>query len=158
LIHLLPFYLTFLVATVLTAWRRRWLPGPVLTVGLAGLMLLGVGGMLYRARQNTYGNMYAPAVEFLRTHASRDQKIFANASFCFGLDFAPNHYVDVDLGWRSGIAPDVVVVEPEYATDLERIRAKRPELWRYINTLLSDQMRLVYNAGSIAIYARVPRS
>jgi hypothetical protein len=121
---------------------------------LCGVLLLQVGGAIYKMRQDTYRNSYAPAINFLKQNASPSSLIMGSSALGFGLDFPDNLVDDVKFGYYSGRRADFIVIDPDYALTLPAFKEGQPEVAAYINRLVVKDYRLAYNDGSYRIYAR----
>ena len=154
LIHIIPFYAAILAAWIRWCWTNRSVPVSVIALCFVSLLTLQIGGILYRMKLNTYRNLYLPAVSFLNQHSNPSTRIIGAASLDFGLNFPDDLVDDVRLGYVSGKRPDFIVVGDEYEVSYKEYQIKQPELYRYLNGLLTEEYRLVYDNPAFKIYAR----
>lgn len=154
MIHMVPLFCAAVAGAAVTLWREkpalRWL----LTAVLAGFVLLQAGGVLYRIRENTYGRLFMPAVNYLKAHAGENDLIFASGEFGFGLGFSPRVLDDIRLGQLSGRVPAYVVEDVRYRENWEGYRIKQPALYAHIEKVLLERSEKVYEAGGYIIYRR----
>lgn len=154
LLHIVPLYTALLAVWLYWCWSERAVPRPVVAVCLAGLLLLQLGGVLYRMKINTYDASYAPAVSFLKQNARADSLIMGSAELGFALGFDRPLVDDYRLGYFSGKRPDFFVVDEIYEEAINGQQKHRPELYRHIRQTLDDDYRLVYDQSFYKIYAR----
>ncbi len=124
-----------------------------LAAAVAIVIGVGVGGAAMRVRLNTYGNMYAPAVSFVKQHAGPSDLIMASCDFGFAYGFRPNLLDDIRIGYFSGRIPQFIVVDEIYQANFDAWRAGSPDLYRFIERRLSEY-DVVYNHNSYRIYRR----
>jgi len=154
LVHLVPLYTAALAIWIQWCWSRRAAPRPIIALCVCGLLCLQLGGVIYRIRLNTYAKSFAPAAEFVKTHANKDSLIMGSAELGFELGFRDNLIDDVQLGFHSGKKPDIIVVDESYEEAFAGYREFAPELYQHINHLLTEEFQEVYNQASYRVYMR----
>lgn len=155
LVHIVPFYLALLAVWVHWCWTNSSVPAPAIVLGLCGLLTLQAGGIIYRAKKNTYQNLYVPAITFLKHNTDQRTFIAGSSALGFGLNFPDNLVDDPRFGYTSGKKPDILVFGEENVQSLEQARLNQPELYQYITRLLATEYRQIYENPSFKIYARL---
>jgi hypothetical protein len=154
LIHIVPPYTALLAVWLGWCWRNRFAPRWSLAAAVCGLLLLQVGGVLYRMKANSYGKSFSPAVAFLKGRADKTTFIMASADLDFGLGFDSRVLDDFRLGFDSGKRPDYIVVEEIYEDNWTAVRASHPEVYGHVRRLLAEEYRVIYDQSFYKIYAR----
>lgn len=155
LVHVLPLFAALLAVWISWVWKARVFPRSLLAVLVAGFLALQAGGALYWVANDTYHADYLSAVSFLRRNVPKGQFIVGPAQLAFGLGFDANLSDDTFLGYYSGKKPDVIVADPRYEENFETYRRRQPAEYRYIQTRLREEYRLVYDYRSFRIYVAV---
>ncbi len=153
LIHVFPFYAALTAVWIHRVWQRRPAWKPVLAAGVAGVLALQIGAVVYLSTRQTYARTYAPAIEFLRTAVPPGHTIMGSASLGFGLGFPRNLVDDVRLGCLTGRKPDYIVVNEEYARVFRDYSFHEPDIYRFIVARLTNEYDPVYDHEGVRIYA-----
>ncbi len=154
LIHIIPL-LTGLVAVWLNSLRMRGRAmRAVFGLVILGILALQVGGILVRARVNSYRNSYLPAIAFLKSHSQPDSLIMGSAELGFGLNSFDQVIDDSRLGFASGKKPTFIVVEEVYTTEFEGLKTRHPEIYQFISNRLSKEYQLAYDHEFYQIYTQ----
>ena len=154
IIQLVPFYLIMLAIWINWLWHRNFLPRPLIALGLSGLMLLGVGGMSLRIKQNTYGNFYKPMIAFLKQNSTENDLIMGGAELGFGLGFPKNHIADGRFGLNTGKRPKFIMYDSAVENSFADSKIHFPEFYEYFPRLLSEEYRVAYENDAFKIYER----
>lgn len=154
LIHVVPVYTAVLAVWISWCWNKKSVPKWLVLFCVVGFFGLQLGGVAQRIRIDTYRRDYLPAVEFLRNRASAGQQIMGSSELGFGLHTFDGLIDDSRLGFYTGKRPDFIVVEEAYKEQIEGSQTRRPELYRYINSLFSTEYQKVYDHQNYEIYAR----
>ena len=146
-----PFWCTLLAGMLVHLWahQRKTLAALI----LSGLMVLQLGGILYRSLQNPLRKTYMPAVEYLQAHAAPTDLVFGNSDFAFGYGYSRNMKEEITLGYRSKLNPEYLVIDPSVAGLLQSWVMKEPEIYRFMDARLQSYTP-VYEAGGYKIYRR----
>jgi 4-amino-4-deoxy-L-arabinose transferase-like glycosyltransferase len=155
LIHLFPIYVALLAVCIDWCWRTLPRLRTVVVAGMCAFAVFEMGAILYRARQNTYRNLYQPVIAFLQSGSGPDTSIIGPSGLAFGLNFSPQFKDDIRMGYYSGHRPKFIVINEEYARSFEESRAKNAELTRYINDLLSREYKKVFENDGYTVYQRL---
>jgi len=152
LIHIIPIYAACLAVWIHWLWTRRpvtrWLIAPL----VGGLLLLQIGGVVWKIKLNSYGRSFAPVVAFLKQTTNPDSVVFASADAGFGLGF--DKLIDDNrLGYYSHRIPDFIVVEEVYLDAFEGHRIHRPDVDRFVKARLKEYA-LIYDHDYYKIYRR----
>jgi 4-amino-4-deoxy-L-arabinose transferase-like glycosyltransferase len=153
LIHIIPLYTAILAIWIHWCWTSRIVPRWLVALGLFSLISLQVGGIVYRAILNPYSTSYIPAMNVLKQQANKTSVIMGSAVVGFELGF-DNLVDDVRLGFYSGRRPDFIVIGETYESALTDYRTDHPEIYGYVEKLLSEQYDEIYNRNLYRIYAR----
>lgn len=154
LLHILPLHIAMLAVWIRWCWTKRLVPAWIMAACFVVFASLQIGGMMYRIRQNTYHTLYMPAIGWLKQNTSPESTITGTPALGFGLGFNDNLSTDVRLGYASGKRPDLIVVGDDYVSSFKEYQNKEPELYQYINRLLAEEYREVYENPAFKIYAR----
>jgi hypothetical protein len=154
LVHFIPMYASLLALFVFWLLADRKLNWTAVLLPLGLIVLVQLGGLVYRIQLNSYKNVYQPAVQYLRDNAQDSQLINANIAFLFGLNFPNNLVDDTHLNRRA----DFFVVEGEVADRLRNSRTGNPRIYEHVTSLLANCYEKVYDLNSVEIYAqKIPR-
>jgi len=154
LVHLIPMYMALLAVWLDWLLKTRLVPAPLIAVALCGLFALQVGGTFLRIRQDTYHRLYLPAIDFLKQNTNEQTTIMGSSAMGFGLGFPDNFIDDGRFGYASGRRPDIIVFAEESEASLREAYAFYPQLPPYINKLLTEEYRKIYENPGFKIYAR----
>lgn len=154
LVHIIPFYLTMFALFVSWCWTRPGLLSKSMLLPLVAVGVLGVGGLLYRIRQNNYGTAFEPAVTFLKEKVNDRSQIAASPGVAFGLGFPGNVIHDPLLGYNTGKRFDYIVLDPEFANSIKSSEGRDREKYEYTIRLLTSEYTQIYDEHSYTIYSR----
>ncbi|MDQ3907218.1 MAG: glycosyltransferase family 39 protein [Acidobacteriota bacterium] len=155
LVYIVPLYAALLAVFLRWLWTTRNAAARALAaLCLCGVLLLQIGGALYKMRQDTYRKGYVPAINFLKQNATPQSLIMGSSALGFGLDYPDNLVDDVKFGYYSGRRADFIVVDPDYAATLPAFKERQPEVAAYLDKLFGEDYRLAYDDGSYKIYVR----
>ena len=155
LLPIIPAFCALFSGWLTLQWRERSLPRPVLAAMVACLVVVQAGVSASRIRQNVYGNSYVPAVRFLKNNAPSNAMVLGSAELAFALGFQANLVDDYRLGYRSGKKADYIVMDRQrYAEWIGQLERQDPPNFRYIQTMLTNEYRVVFDEPMYTIYAR----
>lgn len=154
IIQIVPFYLIMLAIWINWLWRRNFLPRSLIALGLSGLLLLGIGGMSLRIKQNTYGNFYNPMIAFLKQNSTENDLIMGGAELGFGLGFPKNHIADGRFGLNTGKRPKFIMYDSAVENSFADSKIHFPEFYEYFPRLLKEEYRVAYENDAFKIYER----
>lgn len=154
LIYIVPFYSVLLSILLFHLWEKRLLPLPILILGISGFLLLQIGGIALRIKQNTYGNYYLPAVEYLNEHAAPDDLIMGSAELRFALKPSLNHIADGRFAINTGKRPKYIVYDPGVEDSWKDSKTFYPKFYEYLPRLLNDEYRVAYENTAFKVYVR----
>lgn len=154
LVHIVPFYSMLLAIFVNRLRENGTVPKPLLLASVCLFLALQTGGMAMRVRQNTYGNFYQPAVNYLKQNAGEKDIIMACSDFGFGLGFPDNLIDDGRFGFNTGKRPRFIVYDDQVKMSWEASKKFFPEFYEYFPRLLRDEYKLVYENAAYKIYER----
>lgn len=154
LIHTIPLYCALLSIWVYHLWENRSLPAPLLILGVSGFLLLQLGGVALREKQNTFGNYYLPAVEYLNQNATADDTIMGSAELRFALKTPAKHLADGRFAYYTGKRPTYIVYDPGVEDSWKESKNHFPEFYDYFPKLLNEEYRIVYENKAFKIYQK----
>jgi 4-amino-4-deoxy-L-arabinose transferase-like glycosyltransferase len=146
LINMIPLLAALLAVWVVWCWRSGFAPRWLLAVCLAGFVTLQAGGVAYLIKQNYYRSRYLPVTTYLKQHLTPNALTMGSAELGFEIGF-DRLIDDVWLGYYSGKSPDFIVMGSRYEDMMRLFQTKQPEVYRYAQTRLSGEYRLVYEAA-----------
>ena len=156
LVHIDPLYAILLGIFAVWLWRAGRLPKWAVAAALSCVAAVEIGGILLRVRIDTYGVQYAPAVEYVKRHATADGLVLASCDFGFGYGFESNFRDDPLLGYDSGRVPSYIVWDVDaYQDEFDKNAATKPAAHRYVSELLRQYDVVFHNIG-YTIYQRRP--
>jgi len=154
LVHFIPMYASLLALFVFWLLANLKLNWTAVLLPLSLIVLVQLGGLVYRIRLNSYKNVYQPAVQYLQQNAQDSQLINANIAFLFGLKFSNNLVDDTHMKRPA----DFFVVEGEVADRLRNSRTGNLRIYEHVTSLLANCYEKVYDWNSVEIYAqKIPR-
>jgi len=154
LIYIVPFYSALLSIWLYHMWEKRRIPLPLLILGVSGFILLQTGGIALRIKQNTYGNYYLPAVEYLNQTAADDELIMGSAELRFALKPSANTIADGRFAFYTGKRPEYIVYDPGIEDSWKDSKIFFPEFYEYFPRLLKEEYRIAYENTAFKVYVR----
>jgi 4-amino-4-deoxy-L-arabinose transferase-like glycosyltransferase len=157
LVHIIPLYVACLAIWINWAWGKS--SKPIWRLSLAGGVLifvaLQVGGIALRTKQNTYGKLYLPAIDYLKENAAENDLIFGKSDLAFGLNFPDNFVDDGEFGYSSGKKPKFIIYDSQVENSLNDAKVYFPEFYEYLPNLLENQYELAFENDGYKIYRRL---
>lgn len=153
LAHIIPFYCALLAIWFEWAWREKFAPRSLLVAAVAGLLILQIGGMALRIKQNTYGNYYLPMAKFLKENTAENDLIMGGADVAFDLGFPANHVADGRFGFYTGKRPKFIVYDSGVENSWRGSKEHYPQLYEYLPRLLQEY-EVAYQNASYTVYRR----
>jgi len=154
LVHMIPFYAALLAIFLMWLWEHSRAPRWLIVTPMAAFMLLQVGGLVQRIRQNSYTGSYLPAVSFLKANAGPSSLIMGSTELAFGLGYDANLVDDIRLGYYTGKRPDFIVVEEIYQDAFTGIGTQDLTVYQHVLDLIANEYHPVYDHAHYKIYAR----
>ena len=151
LIHIVPLYSALLAVWIHWCWTTSRFPRFIIAVALFGLLAIQLGGVAYRAKQDSYHTSYLPAVHFIQNNSDDHDQIMGSAVLGFTLGF-DRITDDVRLGYLSGKRPKLIVVGETYEGAFKDYEKNEPDIYRHILNLTTNTYRLAYNQDTYRIY------
>jgi hypothetical protein len=153
LVHVMPLYACLLAFVAAELISRRGAGTWAAAAIVAPFLALQVGGAVLRAAQDTYGRRYAPAMEYLATHAREDELVMGSVATVFGLGADRRLRADHRLGYHSGADPDWIVVDDFFRESFAQDRVDHPEIFRHVQQVL-ERREKVFERGGTELYRR----
>jgi hypothetical protein len=154
LIYIVPFYCALLSVWFYRMWEKRRLPLPLLILGVSGILLLQVGGIALRIKQNTHGNYYLPTVQYLNENATAKETILGGSELRFALDTSAKHYSDGSFAFYTGKRPEYIVYDPGVEDSWKDSKTHFPEFYEYLPRMLNEEYKIAYENTAFKIYVR----
>jgi len=153
-----PYYMvhTFLFASAvaaIVAARLRTAPlRPLIAAAVAALLLVEIGGMLAKIRENSYARQFVPTIAYIRAHTSPSDYVEGEMALNFGLGYSdPGFHMDNRMGYYTGVKA-ALIVTGEFA-DIDYFRAHEPPVYAFIRHRLNHEYRLAAEFGDYKIYS-----
>ena len=153
-----PYYMlhTFLfasaIAAITVARLRTTALRAAVGVAAAALLLVEIGGMAAKIRENSLGRQFAPTIAYIQAHTSPSDYVEGEMSLNFGLGYSdPGFHMDNRMGYYTGIRP-AMIVTGEFA-DIDYFRDHEPQVYAFIRYRLDDEYRLAAQFGNYKIYS-----
>ncbi len=153
LIHIFPFYAALAAAFVFRLWDRRLAPRWMVSAAVAGVLVLQIGAIVLRCREDTYRRTYDPVIAFLQRTLKPGDTVIASASLGFGLRFPRTLIDDVRLGYYTGRRPNYIVINEEYYLVFCDYQHSEPEFYRFIAARLAREYERIYDRDGYQVYA-----
>jgi len=151
MVHVFPLYGILLASLAWWLWNRSSrLPRVVIAAGLAGFLLLQIGGSAYLVATNPFRRQYLPVIEFVQKHAKPGDRVVGSGELGFGLGF-DKLYDDKALGYYVNQKPDLIILSPRYRAWYESERVPEPEVYRFVMRRL-DEFQLAYQNNAFEVY------
>jgi hypothetical protein len=155
-IYVEPLWIAVLAVVVAQAWRMwprtRW----VLATALAAVLMVQLSVTAGRWRANPYGTRFLPAVGFLQANAASESSVMASSEMGLKLGFTASLIDDYRLGYRSGKRADLIVMdEARYQPWIALLAGQDPGNYSFIQRMLREDYRVVYDRPGYRIYQRV---
>lgn len=132
----------------------RWAMILVVTAILAAVQL---GGAAVVIRRNEDRRTFMPVIDAIEQHSSPNSIVMSESELWFGLWRNRTVLNDPLLGFRSGIRPDVVVMNSVYRDLHERDRRTNPAGFEHVQKLLKEFL-MVYEDTYSQVYVTAKRS
>jgi hypothetical protein len=114
-------------------------------VGVASMALFAITTIAYRARVNSHGRLYLPALAFLQQNVQANDLVMATGEFGVGLGFEEHVLDDHTLGYGNKIDPDYFVVDEYWPPRLEGYKTGYPDLYRHLQQRLATYEKVHEN-------------
>jgi hypothetical protein len=126
-------------------------------VGICLLVIFAITSIGYRARLNSYQNAFLPALRYLQENVKGNDLVVGSGSFGFGLDFEKHVLDDHQLGYSVGEVPEYIVIDKQYSDQINASRRPKPDLYRYVQNMLSSRYQIVFSDHSGPDFYRIYR-
>ncbi len=153
-----PYYMlhTFLFASavvaVTAAHLRRTPLRTLVGLAVAALLLVEIGGMAAKIRENSYARQFEPTIAYIRAHSSPSDYVEGEMALNFGLGYTDaGFHMDNRMGYYTGVKP-ALIVTGEFA-DIDYFRDHEPRVYSFIRHRLDDEYRLAVQFGDYKIYS-----
>jgi hypothetical protein len=155
IVHVIPTIVAILVAVLWTAYTTQPSLRRVLVIAALMFVVIQVGPVLFRIRENPYGKDFLPTVETVRPFVEQKLLIASGPEFGTPFSFPENVVNRPDYGFRSLLIPDIVVTSlAQYERNTAVARAD-PLLYFYMTVTFHQRFRLLFQHGDFAVYKHV---
>jgi hypothetical protein len=154
LVNITPALAAIWAVWVHRTWVTRSLPRWLLLGASGALAALGVAASIDRIELDTYQNSYAPVVSLIKGHAFSAGTVIGGGELGFQLGFDGQVMDDDTLGYYSGVAPSLIVVNPRYDFQFQQYQSKNSVIYQYLNGRLNGEFQKVYDSGTYQVYLR----
>ena len=154
IVHVIPTLVVILVTSMWILFQSG--PGrrSLLVAGAVILVLLQIGSIVFRARENPYRKDWLPAIEFARPFVAQKLLVVGGPEFGMPFDFPENVVSWTDYGFMHKRVPDVVITTlSQYQRNTAVVR-NNPAFYRYMTVTFFQRFQLIYRSGDIAVYRR----
>jgi hypothetical protein len=152
-VQIAPMFLGLVALLIDWAWRRRFLPRPLIATFVAAMFFSQMAGVGYVVLRDDQHKAFLPAISFLKDNVAPGQIVMGSATLGFGLGFGDFLVDDIFLGYMSGKSPDYVVAERSYQQAWSNVH-RDPVPLQHARNVVTNQMRIVYDHAGYVIYAR----
>ncbi len=156
LIHIIPLYVVCFAVWINWAWNNH--SNPVFRLALFGgvsvFIMLQIGGIGLRIKQNTYGRLYKPTIAFLKENSTENDLIMGKSDLGFGLGFPKNFIDDGEFAYTSGKRPKFIVYDSQVESSWQDSKIFFPEFYEYLPRLLKEEYKLGYENDAYKVYIR----
>jgi hypothetical protein len=155
-VYVEPLWIAVLAVVAVQAWRMwpraRW----VVATALAAVLMVQLSVAAGRWRSNPFGKRFLPAVGFVQANAVSGKSVMASSEMGLKLGFTPALIDDYRLGYRTGKRADLIVMdEARYQPWIELLAGQDPGNYAYIQRMLREDYRVVYDRPGYRIFQRV---
>jgi hypothetical protein len=155
LLHIWPIYFV-LTAIWLESLIRRggWLRCASI-VSVCFFVIFAITSIAYRVRLNSYQNAFLPSLRYLQENVKGNDLVVGSGSLGFGLDFEKHVLDDHQLGYSVGEVPQYIVIDKQYSDQINVYKRSKPNLYQYIQNLLSSHYQIVFSNRSGPDFYRI---
>jgi hypothetical protein len=155
IVHVIP----TLVAILAAVWWALFTNRPTRRLILASLGLLfvivQVGPVLFRIRENPYRNDWLPAVAIARPFVEQKLLVIGGPEFAIPFNFPPNVVSRPDYGYTSERTPTLVLTSFSQLRRNTALTVADPRFHQYMTVTFFQKYRLIFQRGDVAIYRSV---
>jgi hypothetical protein len=159
LVHSIPPFIAVTAMWLRESRKQRTLPVPVLGAVAGALLLLNITWASVGIRRDSYHKSFLPMTSFLTAHLCPACTVTGSGEIGFVMGFNGQLKDDALLGYYSGRHPDMIVTdEIAYDAHFQGYARNLPEVSTYVNRLLAEDYRKIFDNGYYRIYARASRN
>jgi hypothetical protein len=133
------------------AWRR------LAVAGIAMIVVLNIGGMVYRAGMDVRAMNYEPSIATIHQHTQPGDTVIGGAELAFGLKPDRKLVDDCRLGYYSGVEPTVIALNGFYGRPRKDHESDAYGIHAYRYQLLETKYDVVFENSAYKIYRRKAR-
>jgi hypothetical protein len=136
-------------------WRNAARTRPLVALGLTGMVMISVGGIVYRIRRDAYHREYLPAVKYLLARAQPGDLIAGSHELGFTIGFRDGFVDDHLLGLDTGRRPDYILVEEIYQLRFDTVHLQNPAEYIKLQERLAEY-QVIYDRDNYEVLALRP--
>ena len=151
IVNVIPTFVVILVAVFWFLYNSQQTRRIAVVAGMM-LVLVQVGPVLFRIRENPYGKDFLPAVEVARPFVEQNLLVISGPEFGTPFNFPENVISWPDYGYGSKRIPDVVVTSlAQYERNMA-IARRDPRFYHYMTVTFFQRFRPIFQRGDFAVY------
>src|SRR5881628_1735616 len=154
IVHVIPTIVTILVAVFWGVYTTQPSQRRIVVVAALMLVLIQVGPVLFRIRQNAYGRDFLPAVEVARPFVEQNRLVFAGPEFATPFNFPENVVSKPDYGYASKRIPDLIITSLAQQERNTALARSDPVFFHYMTVTFHQRFQLIFRSGDVAVYRR----
>ncbi|MGI8669914.1 MAG: hypothetical protein ACR2J3_08750 [Aridibacter sp.] len=156
LIHIIPLYVACFAIWLNWAWNNY--SNSLMRLGLIGgvfiFIMLQIGGIGLRIKQNTYGRLYKPTIAYLKENSTEKDLIMGKSDLGFELGFPKNFIDDGEFAYSSGKRPKFIIYDSQVESSWQDSKVSFPEFYVYFPKLLKEEYKVAYENEGYKVYVR----
>lgn len=154
LVHILPLFAIIAGTALVRSWNDSTGRKILISAMLIVFALLQIGVSVRVVARNDYQNRYMPVINAIRNLDYEGKTVMGTAELAFETGFSPEFIDDPTLGYYSEREPGLIVVNNPYRRWFDRFERVEPELFTYIQRLLTEECEVVYEGPEHTIYRK----
>ncbi|MCU1258526.1 MAG: hypothetical protein JWO80_1411 [Bryobacterales bacterium] len=155
-VHLFPLLLALTALWLADLWLTRSRMRVPAVAAVACLVIVQLGGAIWRSRSNSWRTVYNPLIAYVQEHSRPDSLIIGPAELTFGLGPEANLKDDPQLGFGTDWNPDLIVKNEFY--DFNFFATHNVPASAFVINRLVNEFEPVYRLDKYTVYARrIPR-
>jgi 4-amino-4-deoxy-L-arabinose transferase-like glycosyltransferase len=158
LVYSVPFAGALAAVVGVSLWRaaahRRGYARPALCVALMAMIVPQAAVASRHFVHNPLRAEFLPVAAWLQSNLRPGDRLIGPAELGYVLGFTDSMSDDVRMGFYSGLRPRFIVTSDWYRQWIDSSARRQPDVYRYIQTLLSGEYALVLDRGEYRVYER----
>jgi hypothetical protein len=155
IVDVIPTLVALLVAVLWTLFTKYPARRHILAAVALVFVVIQIGPVVYRIRENPYRNDWLPTIEAARPFVQQNLSIVGGPEFAVPFNFPRNMISRFDYGFASRQTPDVVITSIAQFERNTVLAQSTPAFYRYMTVVFPRTFQPVFKHGDFAIYRRV---